>query len=247
MGDNMKKAKLIAITIIIILITTYSFSKILNYYQDKKHNQKIITNINTTVDTENDNNLKIDFNKLQEINNDTIAWLILNNTNINYPVVQSSNNSYYLKHSFDKSENNAGWIFMDYRNNPNFENHNTIIYGHNQKDKTMFGSLKNVLNKSWYQSKDNEYIKIITKNKETTWQIFSIYTIKTTNDYLKINFSNNKEYQSFIATITNRSIYNFNIDTSRARQILTLSTCYGSSKRLVVHAVLISQKDVENT
>ena len=178
---------------------------------------------------------------LKETNDDTVAWLTVNNTTVNYPVVQSINNSYYLTHDFNKKSNTLGWIFMDYRNNPEELDQNTIIYGHNiAKDKIMFGDLGRVQNSSWYLKEKNQYITFNTKNKDMQWKIFSIYKIENTNDYLYNKFETQEEFLSFVEKMKNRSIYNFGVDVKENDKLLTLSTCQNSGKnRLVVHAVLI--------
>lgn len=183
--------------------------------------------------------IDVDFDVLKEINKDTAGWIEVNGTSINYPFVQA-NNSYYLNHSFDKTYNEAGWVFIDYRNSLDNFDQNTIIYAHGRKDTTMFGSLKNVIKDSWLENKDNHIIKLATKENSTLWQIFSVYIIDTTNDYLITNFSNN-DYDDFLDKITKRSIYNFNANINNKDKILTLSTCYNQTKKLVVHAKLIKK------
>ena len=104
----------------------------------------------------------------------------------------------------------------------------------------MFNSLKNVLNKKWHSNETNRNIYFSIKGKEYVWKIFSIYTIKTTSDYLDIDFTDDNQYLEFINKIKNRSINNFNEDVTVEDKILTLSTCYKDDKnRLVVHAKLI--------
>ena len=104
--------------IILLSILIYSGIKIFKWYKDKTNNNKIAEQIKSTVivEEENGDEYTVDFNKLKEQNNETIAWLKVNNTNVEYPVVKGTNNSFYLNHSFDKSNNSAGWIFADYRN-----------------------------------------------------------------------------------------------------------------------------------
>lgn len=192
------------------------------------------------------NLIDVDFTELNKINNETVAWLYVGGTNVNYPVVQTNNNDFYLDHSFDKTSNKAGWLFMDYRNNPiNYEK-NTIIYAHNRKDKTMFGTLKNVLAAFWYEDIDNRVIKMSSENTNTLWQIFSVYSIETTNDYIKTDFETDEEFQNFIDLIKERSTANFNTKVTTNDKILTLSTCHGNTKKLVVHAKLIKQEIKEN-
>lgn len=87
------------------------------------------------------------------------------------------NNSYYLNHSFDQSNNNAGWVFLDYHNHLNNLDNNTILYAHGRLDTTMFGSLKNLLKSSWYDNPDNYLIKLSTPTSNSLWQVFSVYHI----------------------------------------------------------------------
>lgn len=172
--------------------------------------------------------------ELLKINNETVGWLKVNNTNIDYPIVKHSDNEYYLSHSFSKSVNQNGWLFADFRNNITPFDFNTIIYGHNDNN-IMFGSLKNVLNESWYKNKENQIISFDT-NVSNKFQIFSIYTTEVTTDYLSINYN-----EELLKKIKERSIYNFNIDVTSNDKILTLSTCYNDSNyRLVVHAKKIA-------
>ncbi len=185
--------------------------------------------------------IDVDITELYRLNSDIVGWINVNNTNINYPFVHTSDNDFYLSHSFDKSYNTAGWIFLDYRNNINFGDRNNIIYGHSRLDKTMFGSLNGVLKSDWYSNKDNHVIRISLENENTLWQIFSVYKIKTETYYITTNFNSDNEYVEFLNTIKGRSLYNFNTNLSKDDKILTLSTCYSDSERTVVHARLIKR------
>ena len=184
--------------------------------------------------------MSVDFNELKQKNSDTVGFIKVNGTNVNYPIVQSTDNSYYLKHAFDKSKNSAGWVFADYRNNMvNFDK-NTVIYGHSRSNQTVFGSLKKVLNKSWYGNKDNHIIKLSTPTENTLWQIVSIYTIKPESYYITTKFSD-EQFKTFVQTIKNRSQINFSGTINENDKILTLSTCedVAGTTRLVIHAKLI--------
>lgn len=183
--------------------------------------------------------IDVDLKKLKEKNNDTVGWLNVNNTNINYPFVKSSDNDYYLHHSFDKSYNNAGWVFLDYRNNKNLTDKNNIIYGHHRVNNTMFTSLLNTLNQSWYTNKDNHIIRISLENENSLWQIISVYKIPVESYYITTKFNDDNEFITFLNTISKRSIYNFNYNVNKDDIILTLSTCYDDNTRVVVHAKLI--------
>ena len=185
------------------------------------------------------------FDELLKKNSDTVGYLSVNNTKINYPVVQASTNSYYLNRDFNKRKNSMGWIFMDYRNDAKELNKNTIIYGHNIKQGIMFGTLKYALNSSWYKKESNQVITFNTPTKNMKWRIFSIYRIPATEDYLKTEFESDEEYMEFLNMLKNRSINNFNVELNESSKILTLSTCFSHTTRHVVHAVLESEEDVK--
>ena len=185
--------------------------------------------------------IDVDINKLKGKNSDTVGWINVNNTNINYPYVQYKDNDYYLNHSYDKSYNEAGWVFMDYRNDSNLNNKNTILYAHSRLDKTMFGSLSKTLKSNWYTNKDNHIIRLSTENENTLWQIFSVYKIKEESYYITTSFASDSKYQEFLNTIKGRSLYDFNTNITSDDKILTLSTCYSDTERTVVHAKLIKR------
>ena len=184
--------------------------------------------------------ISVDFDELLKKNPDTVGWIQVKNTKVNYPIVQSTNNDYYLNHAFNNTKNASGWIYADFRADfVNFDK-NTIIYGHNLTNRTMFGSLVETQKPYWYTNPDNKYIKISTPTANTVWVIFSTYTIVPTTDYLRTNFEN-YSYSDFLNTIRGRSIYNFGIDVSPSDKILTLSTCNDSgTKRIVIHAKMVN-------
>lgn len=241
------------ISIIIIIISLYY---IYLWYIDNKKTENILNEIyeNANVSSDNisvDNDLKIeveniDFNKLINKNPDTIGWIKVLGTDINYPVVQTNNNDFYLTHSFDKSYNKAGWIFADYINK-NLKNNeldkNTIIYGHNRQNNSMFGTLSNVFKEEWLSNKKNHYINFSTLNNNMVWKVFSTYTIEKEEYYIQSNFSSDEEYISFLNTIKNRSTYKYDVNISKEDKILTLSTCTNVGEgRTVLHAKLIYHK-----
>ena len=187
-------------------------------------------------------NYKQVFSELLKKNKDTVAWLKVNNTKINYPVVQGKDNSYYLNRDFNKRKNSMGWVFMDYRNDPKFLDQNTIIYGHNIKQGIMFGTIKNMMKKTWYTKKSNLTFTFNTPYANMKFKIFSLYNIKPTEDYLQTEFSTKEDFRSFVDMITKRSINDFKVTIPDDARIITLSTCYSSNTRHVVHAVLVEEK-----
>lgn len=182
----------------------------------------------------------VDFAELKKKNSDTVAFIHMDQTNINYPVVQTTNNEYYLTRAFDKSKNYAGWVYMDYRNSSTNLSDNTVIYGHGRLDKTVFGSLKNALTKEWQQKKDNYAIWLSTPKKNMLFQIFSIYTIKSESYYIETSFKSEDEKQKWINTMLERDTANIKTPVQVSDKILTLSTCLNSNgDRIVVQSKLV--------
>lgn len=267
---KLKWKNIILILVIITFIVTLILSifNIVKWKMDSNKTNDEITNIQENVDVEevqdtenteiiepveevpeenpywdyiNMNMINVNFSDLKRTNPDVVGWLKVNGTNINYPFVQGSDNKYYLTHSFNKSYNAAGWVFLDYRNNGT-NNKNTIIYAHGRTDKTMFGTLRKVLNNGWLNNTNNYVIKISTETENSLWQIFSVYYIPTTSDYLQTDFSDDISYQNFLDMIKNRTNHNFNTNVTSTDNILTLSTCYNNSDKMVVHAKLIKKE-----
>lgn len=189
------------------------------------------------------NLINVDFEELKKKNPDTKGWIQVNGTNINYPFVQAKDNEYYLDHSFNKNKNKAGWIFIDYRNKIDNLDKNTIIYGHSRKDTTMFGSLKNILKNGWLDYSENHVIRLSTETENSLWQVFSVYHIPTTSDYLEINFPTDQAFLNFANKLIDRSVHNFYTSINKDDRILTLSTCYNNdTERVVLHAKLIKKE-----
>lgn len=185
----------------------------------------------------------VDFKTLKEKNADTIAFIHMDQTNINYPIVQTTDNEYYLHRAFDKSKNAAGWVFMDYRNNINNLSDNTIIYGHGRLDKTVFGSLKNALSKSWQENKDNYIIWLSTPTENMMFQIFSIYTIKSESYYIETSFKTEAKKEEWLNVMIERNTAPKTAEVTTSDKILTLSTCLNDlGDRVVVQAKLIKKQ-----
>ena len=179
------------------------------------------------------------FDVLKTINSDVNSWITVNNTRVNYPVVKSDNNSYYLDHDIYKNYAFSGWIFMDYRSKEDYSSKNTIIYGHSMKNGLMLGTLYQTTYYSWYSNKDNQIITINTPDGYYKYQIFSIYRIEATSDYLDVDFVSDDSFLSFANFLKSRSIHDFGVNLKKEDKIITLSTCSDNNMRLVIHAVKI--------
>ena len=133
--------------------------------------------------------IDVDISKLKSKNSDTVGWIKVDGTKVNYPIVQAEDNDYYLSHAFNKRSNAGGWVFADYRVDFKDFGRNTIIYGHNMNNKTMFGSIPNMLYSGYLNNSNNYYIKISTPTSNRVWKVFSIYNVDPQTYYLKTNFN----------------------------------------------------------
>lgn len=237
MKKNIYKILLTIFTCLMILALIILFS----WYKENKKNQEIVDNVKKYININNDENNeeKEDKNneeknyldkKILEENQNTVGWIKIEGTKIDYPVVKYTDNEYYLKHDFNNNLNSAGWIFMDYQNN--FNDQNIVLYGHNRKDGSMFGSLKMLFDDEFYKDHKNE-ILFIKENEIIRYSIFSVYKVVNTDSYNSTNFVSLEE---MVEEFKNRSSIHFDFDVSDVSQIITLSTCdYNNSYRLVVH------------
>ena len=230
---NKKKTNIISIILlfIFIILLFYSGTKIVIWYMNNQNNKKIsdeIAEFVTVDETKEDNEEKyvVDFEKLKEKNSDIVAWLKVKGTNIETTVVKSTNNDYYLTHNFNKEYNSAGWIFADYKNKVDGTDKNIVIYGHNMRDDSMFGSLKWVINEDWYNNEDNKYITLITENETQVYEVFSVYRIEKEDYYIQTNFNTEKEFNTFLETTKKRSKKDFNVDVNKEDKVLTLSRTF---------------------
>jgi len=227
---------LIAIFIILLIISILYITK---WLIDNMANKKIADKVSEAIVEESGSEeakYEVDFEKLKQINNQIVAYLKVNETNIEHAVVQAEDNEYYLRKDLEKKYNIGGSIFMDYKNKLDGTDKNIVIYGHNIKDGSMFGTLKNILNEEWYSNEENHIIDLITEQENQKYQVFSVYKIENEDYYINTDFEEN-EFKDFIQTLKNRSIKDFNIEITENDSILTLSTCGNSNKyRVVLHA-----------
>ena len=233
---NIKKIIRLIIEIFFVILILISLFMIIRWFIGTRKNKEIIKDINKNINIEEirDGKREVDFDYLKNLNSDTVAYLSVDGVDIAYPVVKTNNNDFYLNHSFDKSKNVAGWIFMDYRNNDLNTDKNTIIYGHNMKDGSMFGKLKVLKNNT------SREITLINSNGTYHYKMFSIYEVEEEDYYINTAFSSDDDYYVFLKTIADRSLYDYNYEPSISDHILTLSTCSSNNKRLVVHAYRIN-------
>ena len=247
----------LSFVIVLLAVAIYSGAKIFLYFYEGYSNEKLNKSIreefymsDNNTDTEKGLGAAIDgldskeekfdrFKRLWDINADIVGWLKVPGTKIDYPVLQGKNNDYYLRRNINKEWELRGSIFMDYRGHGNAEDLNTVIYGHNMKDGSMFGNLSKYKNKDFFV--ENQYVEYDYPGATTKWQIFSICIYKSEDDFFKMTFSDQKEYEIFLADCKKRSIYDTDILVEENDQILTLMTCTYETDdaRLAVYAKLV--------
>ena len=177
-----------------------------------------------------------------EINDDTIGWITIAGTSIDYPIVQARDNCYYLTHACNGDESKYGSIFMDCRNAADFSDKHTILYGHNMKNGSMFHDLNEY--DSHVYLDEHTYIKIYSQDVYRKWAIFSTYSTEPNFNYLQTEFDSPKEYSSFLNSLLSHSEFNdLKVQVTNEDKILTLSTCSDDLEhgRRVVHAKLVEE------
>lgn len=191
---------------------------------------------------------QVDFDKLKEINPDTVAWIRFDEPAvISYPVVQTGDNDTYLKKTFQANDNKLGAIFMDYQNLSDFSDRNTMIYGHNLKvGGEMFSQLKDYSEESFY--KDHPYFYIYTPDGKTkTYQIFAAGVVKDTADNFRLSYTSDEDYESYLQLAKSISSYNTGVEVNKDSKIVTLSTCTNvrEDERFLVYGVLTKEETAD--
>lgn len=182
--------------------------------------------------------ITVDFTALRKQNPDVTGWLYIPSIELSYPVMQGEDNEYYLKHTFEGQAVTAASIFMDANNHADFSDQNTFIYGHNMKDKTMFGKLNNYKDEEFY--KENPYFYIYTPDYTYRYDIFSCYLARVDNEVdFYTQFASDEHFQEFLDGVKAQSAYDTGVEVTPEDKVITLMTCNkaGYDYRFLVHAV----------
>ncbi len=189
----------------------------------------------TESDAETDQIQRVAVSELKAQNSDTVGWIQIPNTEISYPLMHTSDDSYYLNHTFSKKLNSAGSIFMETLNSADFSDLHTIIYGHNMKNGSMFAGLKNYSSASYLVAHPNVYIDL--EDGTHAYQIFSVYEAEADSDSYTIGFAPDEVYEEYLKKIKDRSLYDTSVSVTKEDSVITLSTCTKhGEKRFLVHA-----------
>lgn len=181
--------------------------------------------------------LEIDFDSLKKTNEDIVGWIQFETFKLSYPIVQDNGDNFYLTHTFKKQKNASGSIFIGPSNNADFLDTNTIIFGHNMKDGSMFGLLGRYKNKSYFQA--NQSFRIYTPAGTKRYAIFSVYRADVEGSaYTIYSAPGGEEYAKWLNELKSLSMYDTGVTVGENDRIVTLSTCVSGQKqkRLVIHA-----------
>lgn len=179
-----------------------------------------------------------DFTALKALNPDTVGWLCLPGTRIDYPVVQGKDNTYYLDHMLDGSKNRSGCIFADCDARADFMSPHTVLYGHHMKNGSMFAVLSKYRSQEWYEA--HPTLWLVTPEEVLYLRVYSVYTADVTDDAWQIEFTDQEEYRTWLAETERRSEIVTEILPEETGNVITLSTCSYEfeNARLVVHATV---------
>ena len=244
-----KKYILVPLIILLITLLCYLFYNFYINIRDKKLSEnlqnRLINSISTNeINNDTKNELMEEVKELQKENEDVKAWIKINDTNVNYPVVQASDNNYYLYRNYKKENSNYGSIFIDSNSNIENPNSNIIMYGHNMKDGSMFKDLLKYADEEYYNN--HKYIEFVTNTSSSTYEIIAVFKSRIfyKNEknvfryYQCTNLNNEQDYNYYVNNCKELSLYDTGVNAEYGEQIITLITCEYSSEngRMVVVA-----------
>ena len=224
-GDTMKKkSKIILVTILVLIVFSILGYETYKYINNHNNNNNVIKVVEKYKEIQKENDPDV-VEKYREIfkNDEIIGEFSIDNLDLKVPVAHTTNNDYYLNHLIDKSYNEIGSTFMDYRNK--VDDRKIILYGHNSEViDTDFKKLNKYIDKSFY--KDHKYMNFITLDNEYKYEIFSVYI--AVNNFRHVNLKEN--YYEHINWLKNKSMYNTGVEVTENDDILLIQTCYFDPK-----------------
>ena len=234
---------LFLLSIVVFMISACKLISIyfLNY-QERKEKDAVqeVAKVPKNLEKEN---FTIDWKALKKKNPDVVGWILIPDTDISYPIVQGSDNSYYLNHTFEKKENYAGSIFMDAGVDASFQDRNTTIYGHNVKHGTMFAELEKFKEQAFFEQ--HPYLYIFTEQQNYRCEIFSMYSTSATSASYRLQYADDADFKSYVDMVRELSDFNRKVSVKGQDRIVSLSTCsyerdgQPSELRYLLHARLV--------
>lgn len=234
------------VALVVFGVSAFQLWKILDGYHEGRSEYKRIKDLAVTVEDEEE--FAVDFDQLKSINADTVGWIRFypEPSQISYPLVQTTDNDLYLNKTFSANDNTVGAIFVNYTNSPDFNDRNTIIYGHRMNDNSMFHDLAKYQDKSFWE--ENQYFYIYTPDgREITYHICSAGIVKDTSETYETVFADDAAYQRYLDATSSYSAYDTGVEVTTDDVVVTLSTCTKESddNRMVVRGVKISERTME--
>ena len=233
----MKKHRLLRISVVVLLAVIFgvsaykTVSSFYEYEKSKRNNAAIVEENVTVIPPPSIETpevpaetapIAVDFENLLAENPDVIGWIYCADTPINYPVVQSADNDYYLRRGLDGQYDVGGTVFMDFRNHPGLQDLNTMIYGHNMKNDTMFGTFMNYKEQSYYEA--HPVLWYLTPEKDYKLELIAGYVAADDADIYQ-GCETPEELQALLQTALSVSTFQSDIEVSALSRIFTLSTC----------------------
>ena len=166
---------------------------------------------------------KVDFAGLKAVNGDVIGWIYVPDTEINYPIVHTTDNEYYLDHMVDRTENPAGAIFLDTRNPSDLSDLHSIIYGHHMKNGSMFAALKGYKKQNFFDEHKNGYL--ITEDAVYRIDFFAGHVANVEENAWQLDFSDGTEFDNWIKSLKEVSAFKSDVNPEYGDKVFTLSTC----------------------
>ena len=271
MKEKIRKFLAIVFLLIFIISITYIIAYFYTTYKNETNFKELQSIMNTVrvvenkniasenepqnvnsyeVNQEKNNNAKIEnFKELKKLYSNIVAWIEIENTTINYPIMQSNDNDYYLYRNYKNEYSRYGSIFLDYKYDFSKDSQNFLIYGHNNNDEMMFNELLKYQEKEYFEAHPS--INLITENDITNYKIVSVfksqvYSQDATNVFRYYNYvdlSNEDTFTNYITNVKKASIYDIDIEPKLGDDIITLSTCEYSKPNGRFVIVGISEKN----
>lgn len=215
---------LLIVAICVFIYAGFNLYKIYSQnWEESKETEKLQEIINVPKDEKKLDTFEPDFASLKEINPDIIGWIVVLDTDISYPVVKGQDNEYYLTHTAYNTNNYAGAIFMDYRQNPDLSAKNTFIYGHNVHHGTMFAELANYMDQSFLN--EHRYFYYYTPEANYKLEVYSAYVDKGTSDSYTLSYADDNAYQNYLNYVKSLSRVQTDVEMSADDHMITLYTC----------------------
>lgn len=237
-GQVNKRAKVSAVqavlAVLVIIGVGWLVFKLVGYYQAQQvyHN---IRSAYATQPSEGANDaFSVDFAALQERYPDVVGWVKMDDVDVSYPIVQSTDNDHYLHYDPSGAASIDGSIFLDYRNKSLDADSHCLVYGHNMLDESMFGQLDGYTDQQFYQRGSSTFT-LCTPAGSYRYKIFAVNIVDPSDDTYTVGFTNTQVFDAFVRQLKERSMYDTGVEVSGSDHVVTLSTC-SDTNRLVLCA-----------